>query len=1364
MDTQVAQRIVKRFIGLPLEQRRIYLQKMLAEDVSPANLPIPVVRDETPQLLLSYAQERQWFIWQLEPDSAAYHLPTALRLKGLLDVTALQRSFDTLVARHESLRTCVHQNGERRIQVVSEQAIVQIQRQDIDETQLGARIEELIAQPFDLQFGPLLRVTLLHLDDAEHVLLVVQHHIVSDGGSMQVMVEELVKLYTAFSQGHEVQLPALPIQYADYALWQRAWMEAGEQDRQMDYWRARLGGEQPVLELPFDRPRPPTQSHRGASLDIALPQSLVAALRDLVQREGVTLSMLLLASFQLLMHRYSGQVDVRIGVPTANRNRVETERLIGFFVNTQVIRADIDGQMSVSALLQQVRTRVLEAQAHQDLPFEQLVVALQPERNLSYNPLFQVMFNHQADTRKASNAQPVGPLQVQSLEWSSRTAQFDLSLDTRESDDGIWAALTYATDLFDTSTLERMARHWQNLLQGMSRDAHQPVDRLVLLDSDEHDNIVHGWNATTRDYPLQACVHQIIEAQVVRTPDAQAVGFAGESLSYAELNRRANRLAHRLRAAGVGPDVLVGVAVERSVEMVVGLLAVLKAGGAYLPLDPEYPRERLAYMLQDSDVKLLLTQRHWLELLPIPHGLDVLVLGEDTFYDYSEANPSIALDGENLAYVIYTSGSTGKPKGAGNRHAALTNRLCWMQEAYGLDAGDTVLQKTPFSFDVSVWEFFWPLMSGARLMVAAPGDHRDPARLIDLINQHQITTLHFVPSMLQAFVQNPGVGSCHSLLRIVCSGEALPVDAQQQVFAKLPRATLYNLYGPTEAAIDVTHWTCVAQRCDTVPIGRPIANVATYVLDAHLLPVPVGVPGELYLGGIGLARSYHQRPALTAERFVPCPFHVGTRLYRTGDRVRQRADGVIEYLGRLDHQVKLRGLRIELGEIEARLLEHERVREASVQVRDGKQLVGYLVLHGSAEDWRDQLSAHLAQHLPGYMVPAQWVVLQQMPLSPNGKLDRKALPEPDTTQQTCAYLAPQTELEKQLAAIWSDILGVKRVGLRDNFFELGGHSLLVLMLKERIRIVTGINLPVTQLILNPTVQGQVNGIQGNVRTDLIVPLNSNTSGTPLYLFHPSYGSVHCYKAIALAMREQRPVMGVICRALAQESGVVPSWDRMVEDYTEQLLIARPEGAYRLAGWSLGGNLAMEVAYRLERAGRIVECVGWIDAPPPVRVAKFWNDAGMADERAVSISEQRAELLGVIFPHHAEQIHGVWLDSQGDDEQRWGKVNAWAEQTLGAAYETVKDQLLEDHEIQISWEIKRLLDLRLQEADYQPIAAPVLCWWAALSKAGQHQELIESSMCAVIGALGIQQSTVVHTTHDRIIDNPEFVSSFAELMG
>ncbi|WP_226457785.1 non-ribosomal peptide synthetase, partial [Pseudomonas sp. AF03-9] len=1344
------------------EQPRLqgFVASVLADAVNTQPLAPPMVAVGREQPLpLSYAQERQWFLWQLDPHSAAYHIPGTLRLKGRLDTAALQRSFDTLVARHESLRTHVQQDGERAVQVIAAHAEVEISCRDVDEGDVLALVEATIAEPFDLQCGPLMRVNLLRLAEDEHVLVLVQHHIVSDGGSMQVMVDELVQLYAAYSRGQDLQLPELALQYADYASWQRDWMDAGEKHRQLDYWRERLGGEQPVLELPLDHGRPTLQSHRGASLDISVPPRLLAALRQVAQREEVTLFMLLLASFQTLLHRYSGQSDIRVGVPIANRNREETERLIGFFVNTQVLKADIDGQLTVSQLLQQVKQRALEAQAHQDLPFEQLVEALHPERNLSFNPLFQVMFNHQTETSEP--AQQLPGLHVSGLEWQTRTAQFDLSLSTQESSDALLASLIYASDLFDAATPARMARHWLNLLEGMAGDGQQRIGQLPLLDALEQQSVVHDWNATAQVYPLQRGVHQLIEEQAARTPDAPALAFAEIRLSYAELSRRANRLAHRLISAGVGPDVLVGVAVERSIEMVVGLLAILKAGGAYVPLDPEYPRERLAYMLEDSGVTLLLTQAHVLEQLPIPAGLHSVVLGESWFEGYGEHNPGIAIDPENLAYVIYTSGSTGQPKGAGNRHSALTNRLCWMQQAYGLDARDTVLQKTPFSFDVSVWEFFWPLMTGARLVVAAPGDHRDPARLVSLINAEQVTTLHFVPSMLQAFLQDPAVSTCHSLQRIVCSGEALPVDAQQQVFAKLPQAGLYNLYGPTEAAIDVTHWTCTDEGSDTVPIGEPIANLRSHVLDAQLLPVPVGVAGELYLGGEGLARSYHRRPALTAERFVPCPFQRGARLYRTGDRVRQRADGVIEYLGRLDHQVKLRGLRIELGEIEARLLEHPLVREATVLVVDSKQLVGYVVLHAADAEWRAHVSAHLARHLPDYMVPAQWVVLEQMPLSPNGKLDRKALPKPDAHGRGGEFAAPQTALQQQIASIWAEVLEVERVGLHDNFFELGGHSLLVLMLKERINRLCGAVLAVNQLMLNPTVAGQARCIEGDAPSSLIVPLNSQTQGTPLYLFHPSFGSVHCYKPIALALREQRPVFGIICRALVAEDGAVPGWTQMVEDYAQQLLSAQPQGAFRLAGWSLGGNLAMEVTYLLEQAGRTVEFVGWIDAPPPARFTAFWEQGAAPSQPQLSAVERRAQMLEVMFPAHAEQVQAQWRQAQQahcNEEQQWQHLCDWADATLGASFQALKAELQSGGETERSWAIKQILDERLQATDFRAIKAPVSCWWAARSEAGMHQALIESGLREVIGQAGIERSVVIDTTHHRIVDNAEFIKS------
>ena len=1341
------------------------LQRSATEtDSAPAILPV----SRQQPLALSYAQERQWFLWQLDPQSAAYHVPSTLRLRGWLDQAALQRSFDTLVARHESLRTQVYQDVGRALQMIGDAGAVEIRHADANEADLQRLVQAEIARPFDLQQGPLLRVTLLRLADDDHVLVLVQHHIVSDGWSMQVMVDELVQLYAAYSQGQDLQLPALAIQYADYAQWQRDWMAGGERERQLAYWQTLLGGEQPLLELPAERARPSVQSYRGASLDVVLDPALVTGLKALAQREGVTLFMVLLASFQALLHRYSGQQDIRVGVPIANRSRVETERLVGFFVNTQVLKAEIDAQLTVTQLLQQAKRRALDAQSHQDLPFEQLVEALQPERSLSHNPLFQVLFNHQSEARLANSSQQLADLRVEGVEWGTQTAQFDLSLDTQETAEGLWVTLTYATDLFDAATPKRMARHWQNLLQGMLGDPHQRVSQLPLLERLEQQVMVEQWNDTAQDYPLQHSVQQLIQAQAERTPDAQALLFDCEVLTYAQLNARANRLAHRLIQTGVGPDLLVGVAMERSVEMVVALLAVLKAGGAYVPLDPEYPRERLAYMLQDSGVQLLLTQAHLLASLPIGDGVECLVVeqGDSWLAGFAPFSPEVAVEAENLAYVIYTSGSTGQPKGAGNRHCALTNRLLWMQQAYALDASDTVLQKTPFSFDVSVWEFFWPLMTGARLVMAAPGDHRDPSRLVTLINRHQVTTLHFVPSMLQAFLQDPQAGSCQGLQRIICSGEALPVDAQQQVFAKLPKAGLFNLYGPTEAAIDVTHWTCVDENRDSVPIGQPIANLRTHVLDAQLQAVAAGVAGELYLGGVGLARSYHRRPGLTAERFVPCPFQPGARLYRTGDRVRQRMDGVIEYLGRLDHQVKLRGLRIELGEIEARLLEHPQVREASVHVQDGKHLVGYLVLHDPTAAWRDALSHHLLAHLPDYMVPAQWVVLDRMPLNPNGKLDRKALPAPDASVHQRHFVAPSNPLEQAVALAWREVLDCEQVGVEDNFFELGGHSLLVLMLKERIRKATGVELSVSQLMLNPMVAGQVACVNGQAGNSLIVRLNSQTRGTPLYLFHPSYGSVHCYKAIALALREQRPVMGVICRALAEEGSEVPAWHEMVEDYTAQLLTARPEGPFRLAGWSLGGNLAMEVAHGLEQAGREVECVGWIDASPPQWLKPFWDTAVMVDEREISANDRRVELLGAMFPEFTAQIHAKWAGQQatvdGDDEQ-WAGFSQWAGDVLGERFHELKEELLSGQEAQISWEVDRLLGQRLRDADFKPIKAPISCWWATLSRTGVHHRLIEASMLQVAGQSRIERSVLIETSHDRLIDNAAFVRSFADAM-
>nr|WP_314483498.1 non-ribosomal peptide synthase/polyketide synthase [uncultured Pseudomonas sp.] len=1061
MNAEKSLKLARRFIELPLEKRQLFLDGLRAEGIDFSQFPIPADVPQADRHALSYAQRRMWFLWQLDPLSGAYNLPGAVRLKGALNIAALEQAFAYVVQRHETLRTVFRQNPDDSLEQAPISAPLVVEQVDLSllpvierEQAVAAQAQQQSLQPFDLACGPLLRIKLLKLNPCEHVLLLTLHHIVSDGWSMNVLIDEFIRSYDAFERGHTPQLADLPIQYIDYALWQRRWLEAGEQARQLTYWQAQLGDEHPVMALPADYPRPAMPSYQGTRHEFAVAPELVEQLRALAQQHQVTLFMLLLSAFNILLHRYSGQTDLRVGVPIANRNRREVEGLIGFFVNTQVLRTQLTAQTSVAELLSAVKETALGAQAHQELPFEQLVEALKLERNLSHNPLFQVMYNHQPNVADIEAVSTASGLELGLIEWQGRTTQFDLSLDTYEKGGRLHAALTYANDLFDASTITRMARHWSNLLRALVDNSERRVGELPMLDAGEVQAQVHDWNTTQVDYPTHTCLQQLIEAQVSRTPEASALVFGAQAMTYAQLNARANHLAYALREQGVGPDVLVGVAVERSLEMVIGLLAILKAGGAYVPLDPDYPQERLAYMIEDSGIGLLLSQTALLTKLPVT-GIKVICLDQNTEWldAYSDDNLVVAQDSQHLAYVIYTSGSTGRPKGAGNTHAALVNRLSWMQQAYTLTAEDAVLQKTPFSFDVSVWEFFWPLLTGARLVLAQPGEHREPLRLIDTIREQRITTLHFVPSMLQAFIHETGVEQCHSLRRIVCSGEALPVDAQQQVFGKLPKAELYNLYGPTEAAIDVTHWTCVDEGSVSVPIGLPIANLRTLVLDADLSPVAVGVAGELYLGGAGLARNYHRRAALTAERFVPCPFNPGQRLYRTGDLVRQRVDGVIEYLGRLDHQVKLRGLRIELGEIEARLVEQPFVREAVVLVLDGKQLVAYVVLEdpASAEEWQTALTAHLQAGLPEYMVPSHWVSLERLPLSPNGKLERKALPRPDLSAVQQGYAAPTNTLEQRLADIWRHVLGVAQVGVDDNFFALGGDSIISIQVVSRAR-------------------------------------------------------------------------------------------------------------------------------------------------------------------------------------------------------------------------------------------------------------------------------------------------------------------------
>ncbi|HGM6166667.1 TPA: pyoverdine non-ribosomal peptide synthetase PvdD, partial [Pseudomonas aeruginosa] len=1340
---------------------------------------IPLADRQQP-LALSFAQERQWFLWQLEPESAAYHIPSALRLRGRLDVDALQRSFDSLVARHETLRTRFRLEGGRSYQQVQPAVSVSIEREQFGEEGLIERIQAIVVQPFDLERGPLLRVNLLQLAEDDHVLVLVQHHIVSDGWSMQVMVEELVQLYAGYSQGLDVVLPALPIQYADYALWQRSWMEAGEKERQLAYWTGLLGGEQPVLELPFDRPRPARQSHRGAQLGFELSRELVEAVRALAQREGASSFMLLLASFQALLYRYSGQADIRVGVPIANRNRVETERLIGFFVNTQVLKADLDGRMGFDELLAQARQRALEAQAHQDLPFEQLVEALQPERNASHNPLFQVLFNHQSEIRSVTPEVQLEDLRLEGLAWDGQTAQFDLTLDIQEDENGIWASFDYATDLFDASTVERLAGHWRNLLRGIVANPRQRLGELPLLDAPERRQTLSEWNPAQRECAVQGTLQQRFEEQVRQRPQAVALILDEQRLSYGELNARANRLAHCLIARGVGADVPVGLALERSLDMLVGLLAILKAGGAYLPLDPAAPEERLAHILDDSGVRLLLTQGHLLERLPRQAGVEVLAIDGLVLDGYAESDPLPTLSADNLAYVIYTSGSTGKPKGTLLTHRNALRLFSATEAWFGFDERDVWTLFHSYAFDFSVWEIFGALLYGGRLVIVPQWVSRSPEDFYRLLCREGVTVLNQTPSafkQLMAVACSADMATQQPALRyVIFGGEALDLQSLRPWFQRFGdrQPQLVNMYGITETTVHVTYRPVSEADLEgglVSPIGGTIPDLSWYILDRDLNPVPRGAVGELYIGRAGLARGYLRRPGLSATRFVPNPFPggAGERLYRTGDLARFQADGNIEYIGRIDHQVKVRGFRIELGEIEAALAGLAGVRDAVVLAHDGvggTQLAGYVVADSAedAERLRESLRESLKRQLPDYMVPAHLMLLERMPLTVNGKLDRQALPQPDASLSQQAYRAPGSELEQRIAAIWAEILGVERVGLDDNFFELGGHSLLLLMLKERIGDTCQATLSISQLMTHASVAEQAACIEGQARESLLVPLNGRREGSPLFMFHPSFGSVHCYKTLAMALRDRHPVKGVVCRALLGAGREVPEWDDMVAEYAEQLLQEHPEGVFNLAGWSLGGNLAMDVAARLEQRGRQVAFVGWIDAPAPVRVEAFWNEIGPTPEAVPnpSVGEMRVELLGVMFPERAEHIERAWssiCSATTDDEQRWTRMSDWAEAEIGAEFATLRSEIAQSNELEVSWELKQILDERLKAMDYPRLTAKVSLWWAARSTNAIQRSAVERSMAEAIGAERVEPVRVLDTRHDKIIDHPEFVQSF-----
>ncbi len=1060
------------------------VEQALLHHHSPAvSTPITATAGPGPSVL-SYAQERMWFLYELEPRSALYNISYVLHLKGPLHIQALEDALSDVIGRHSSLRTTFDTQEGGPLQVINPcvriplavEAIDGFLPEGPDSLVEHPTVKREACAPFDLRRGPVLRAKLFRLHDQDHALVLTMHHIISDGWSMDVLFGELGKAYMARLQDRAPCLEPLSIQYGDYAIWQRHWFKGETRQKQLSYWQKRLKPPLTPLELPTDYQRPAVQTYRGKRLSLILNAALTRQLHELSRQEGKTLFMTLLAAFEVLLHRHSGQEDILVGSPIANRTRKELEPLIGFFVNTLALRGDLSGNPTFRELLGRVENACLGAYENQDLPFEQLVEQLGVERDPSRHPLFQVMFVLQS----AEDRRLVLPdVEVECREVATDTAKFDLTLLLEEHGGELAVTAEYNTDLFAADTIRRLLGHYQRLLQGIVSSPDSRLRDLPLLGDDERAQIVERWNQTYCTYPAERCVHELFEEQVARTPDAVAVVYENRQLTYRQLNVRANQLAHYLRQQGIGPGKIVGVCVDRSLDMEIALLGVLKAGGAYVPLDPDYPVERLSLILRDTGTPLVITEYKYVKKMAgCSTGIFCVDRDGSSIQDLPGANLDAIARPDDLAYVIFTSGSTGAPKGVMIEHRAMLNQLWWMRDVLPLTESDRVLQKTAFTFDVSVCELFWPLIAGSKLVFAKPGGHRDPSYLTELIVREEITNLFFVPSMLEAFLQDPKAGTLGCLRRVICSGEALSCDLRERFFECLPHADLYNLYGPTEAAVHASWWNC-RDNVDRpiVPIGRPVANTQLYILDPGLGPVPAGVPGELYIGGTQVARGYLNRPELTRERFVLNPFdRTGrSRLYRTGDLCRFLPDGNIEFLGRLDHQVKIRGFRVELGEVEAALAGHPGVRQAVVLAREDqpgdKRLVAHVVFSEAAAVGADVLREYLRQKLPEYMVPSGFVFLKGMPLTANGKIDRKALPTlgHDLCGRKGEYAAPQTATQKAVAEIFAEVLGLDKVGIQDNFFELGGHSLRATRAIYRIQSRLQIELPISALFRNPTV-------------------------------------------------------------------------------------------------------------------------------------------------------------------------------------------------------------------------------------------------------------------------------------------------------
>jgi amino acid adenylation domain-containing protein len=1134
----------------------------------------------------SYAQRQLWVLDQSAPGNPFYNNPIALRLTGTLDLPALRQSLATLLDRQRVLRARFPlRAGEP---VYQEDAVCGDLLPVTDLTELPeaeraatarAEAEQEARTPFDLARGPLIRVRLLRLQPTEHLWLVTLHHIIADGWSIGVFFRELSALYAAFSAGEADPLPPLPMGYADYIRWQQKTRNGAELDRQRAYWREALAGVPPVLALPTEVPRPPLQSHRGAHVSALLPEAAQAALKTLSRSAGVTAFPVLMAAFAVVLWRYSGQQDFCIGTPFANRPRQGLEGLIGHFINTIAIRTPVDPDVSALALIARVQTQLLAAMAHQDLPFEAVVEAVNPPRDASYAPLFQVMMIYQ-NTPGGGLALP--GLTIDAIDTSSATAKLDLTVEVFEAPEGLRLGVEYALDLFSEPQMRALIDHIGQVLIGMAAHPSAAVRGLTLLTAAEETRLrgFGGPCAPAVDLPP---VHRLIERQALAAPEADAVIFNGGRWSYRTLDAQANQLARHLQRLRIGRGARVLVLADRSIEQILALLAVLKAGAAFVPLDPSYPAGRRAQIEADCRADLTL-----LGPGQSASGPTLDLTQSAAWADLPSAPLPESAAPEEAVYLLYTSGSTGTPKGALLPHRGLTNLLAWSNRAFPLTANDRLLQKTPCGFDAAIWEFFWPLTAGASLVLAAPDAHFDPVALVETVRQEKITLIQFVPTLLQAFLDIPDAAACTSLRHIFCGGGVLTPALLAQCRAVLPQARVHNVYGPTETSVDCIAWTAPndADPDGAIPIGRPIDGMRIRLLNGDGQPVPIGVAGEIHIAGPGVGLGYFGRPDLTAAQFYPDPEVPGGTVYRSGDLGRFRADGQIEFLGRRDHQVKLRGFRIELGDIEAQSAAHPLVETAVALVGPGATRLS-LFYTGTAT--ADALREHLLDRLPVYMVPDRLISLAQLPLMPNGKIDRSALAaQAEAAPVVVNQASPRDQIELTLYGIWKTILLHPAIGIRDNFFTLGGSSIAAIKMAHAIEAAFGVRVPIKEILRHPTIEALGGWVRAGGRDpgpeSPVIRLRAGSGGPTVICIHPAGGTAFCYLALAKVLPESFGVYGIQSPGLNPGEARLPSVTAMAETYLT-LIAEHLDGPLILTGLSFGGLIAYDMARRLAARGK-----------------------------------------------------------------------------------------------------------------------------------------------------------------------------------